>query len=165
MATQMDPGSRLEHRGPLVAERAERAAIESLGSRALAARFRLVRGATLQLTAPLAAEDQVVQALPETSPTKWHLGHTTWFFEMFLPAAARARVRELRRSLRLLVQLLLLHSRADARALRARLAEPSRLWMKCGNTARTSTMQWTRYCTRGVRTRASRSWPSSGTQS
>jgi ergothioneine biosynthesis protein EgtB len=50
---------------------------------ALAARYRLVRNATVQLTAPLAVEDQVVQAIPETSPTKWHLGHTTWFFERF----------------------------------------------------------------------------------
>src|SRR5262249_52668997 len=31
----------------------------------------------------LAVEDQVVQVMPETSPTKWHLGHTTWFFERF----------------------------------------------------------------------------------
>jgi ergothioneine biosynthesis protein EgtB len=50
---------------------------------ALAARYRLVRNATTQLTAPLAVEDQVVQAIPETSPTKWHLAHTTWFFERF----------------------------------------------------------------------------------
>jgi ergothioneine biosynthesis protein EgtB len=50
---------------------------------ALVARYRLVRNATMQLTAPLAVEDQVVQAIPETSPTKWHLAHTTWFFEHF----------------------------------------------------------------------------------
>ena len=49
----------------------------------LAARYRAVRDATVRLTAPLAAEDQVVQVSPETSPTKWHLGHTTWFFERF----------------------------------------------------------------------------------
>src|SRR5690606_7764070 len=50
---------------------------------ALAARYRFVRQATLDLTAPLAAEDHVVQAIPEASPTKWHLAHTTWFFERF----------------------------------------------------------------------------------
>ena len=50
---------------------------------ALVARYRSVRDATLRLTRPLAIEDQVVQVLPETSPTKWHLGHTTWFFERF----------------------------------------------------------------------------------
>ena len=50
---------------------------------ALVARYRLVRNATMLLTVPLAVEDQVVQVIPETSPTKWHLGHTTWFFERF----------------------------------------------------------------------------------
>jgi ergothioneine biosynthesis protein EgtB len=57
---------------------------------ALVARYRGVRNATLELTAPLAVEDQVVQAIPETSPTKWHLAHTTWFFERF---CLRERVR------------------------------------------------------------------------
>jgi ergothioneine biosynthesis protein EgtB len=50
---------------------------------ALAARYRSVRAETLELTEPLAIEDQVVQVMPETSPTKWHLGHATWFFERF----------------------------------------------------------------------------------
>jgi ergothioneine biosynthesis protein EgtB len=45
--------------------------------------YRAVRDTTLRLTACLAIEDQVVQPLPETSPTKWHLAHTTWFFERF----------------------------------------------------------------------------------
>jgi ergothioneine biosynthesis protein EgtB len=42
-----------------------------------------VRDTSMLLSAPLAAEDQVVQAIPEASPTKWHLAHTTWFFERF----------------------------------------------------------------------------------
>ncbi|HET8699826.1 MAG TPA: ergothioneine biosynthesis protein EgtB [Gammaproteobacteria bacterium] len=46
-------------------------------------RYERVRGVTLSLTAPLSAEDQVVQAIPEASPAKWHLAHTTWFFERF----------------------------------------------------------------------------------
>ena len=48
---------------------------------ALATRFALVRASSLGLASPLSAEDQCVQAMAETSPTKWHLAHTTWFFE------------------------------------------------------------------------------------
>lgn len=51
---------------------------------ALAARYRVLRAATLRLCAPLAVEDYVVQACAEVSPPKWHLAHTAWFFETFL---------------------------------------------------------------------------------
>jgi len=43
----------------------------------LSAGYARVRGCTVVLTEPLAPEDQVVQVMPETSPTKWHLAHTT----------------------------------------------------------------------------------------
>jgi ergothioneine biosynthesis protein EgtB len=49
----------------------------------LAERYRRIRAASMELAAPLAPEDQVVQTIPEVSPTKWHLAHVTWFFERF----------------------------------------------------------------------------------
>src|SRR5215510_5478023 len=46
--------------------------------------YKEVRQKTEELCAPLQTEDYVIQSMEDVSPPKWHLGHTTWFFETFL---------------------------------------------------------------------------------
>ncbi|AIZ64259.1 hypothetical protein PK28_12235 [Hymenobacter sp. DG25B] len=53
-------------------------------SEALRARYALVRAQTEAICQPLLPEDTVVQPMLDVSPPKWHLAHTTWFFETFL---------------------------------------------------------------------------------
>ena len=50
----------------------------------LASEYARVRAFTESLCEGLAAEDYVVQSMPDVSPTKWHLAHTSWFFENFV---------------------------------------------------------------------------------
>src|SRR5947207_5172084 len=58
--------------------------LRAIPALSLPERYRAIRTTTEMLVEPLAIEDMVVQAMPDTSPTRWHLAHSTWFFETFV---------------------------------------------------------------------------------
>src|SRR5881275_2179318 len=59
----------------------------------LAQQYSRTRKLSERLCEPLAVEDYVVQSMPDASPTRWHLAHTTWFFETFVLARWEANHR------------------------------------------------------------------------
>ena len=63
------------------------------GTSTLTARYRAIRAFTENLCTPLAIEDYGVQSMPDASPTKWHLAHTSWFFETFVLKRVAAAYR------------------------------------------------------------------------
>ena len=59
-------------------------AMARMAPREILSRFNAARRRTLALCDPLSAEDMMVQSSPDASPVKWHLAHTSWFFESFV---------------------------------------------------------------------------------
>ena len=58
--------------------------ITNLSAKAIGEHYKNIRNQTETLCKPLKTEDYVVQPIVDVSPPKWHLGHTTWFFEYFV---------------------------------------------------------------------------------
>lgn len=58
----------------------------SLQTQPIVARYQAIRSFTERLCEPLETEDYIVQSMEDVSPTKWHIGHTTWFWETFVLA-------------------------------------------------------------------------------
>ena len=57
---------------------------EAPADRWLARRYQEARQASLELISPLSEEDCAIQSMPDASPAKWHLAHTSWYFETLI---------------------------------------------------------------------------------
>ncbi len=68
----------------------------------LLVRYDTVRKRTLALAEPLSDEDCCVQSMPDASPVKWHMAHTTWFFETFILEALESGFRPYQSAFRVL---------------------------------------------------------------
>jgi ergothioneine biosynthesis protein EgtB len=92
MSPSHSPVSRLHDEGKISTIRKFSTPLADPRTKWIAA-FRAVRAETERRAAALAPEDQVVQSMPDASPTKWHRAHTTWFLEQFLLAPHLPRYR------------------------------------------------------------------------
>jgi ergothioneine biosynthesis protein EgtB len=75
------------------ADASARTEVDTASASSLAYRYRTVRRATEYLCEPLENEDYGVQSMPDASPAKWHLAHTSWFFETFVLLQSRPGYR------------------------------------------------------------------------
>ena len=79
---------------PGVSQSSETSHANPVARERLATGYAAARRASEVLARPLAVDDYGLQAMPETSPSKWHLAHTTWFFETFVLKPYRSGYRD-----------------------------------------------------------------------
>ncbi|EMI55341.1 ergothioneine biosynthesis protein EgtB [Rhodopirellula sallentina] len=68
----------------LTADQATSPSTGTSTNRSTGERYQRIRAMSVNIAAPLTPEDCAMQTMPDVSPTRWHLAHTTWFFETFL---------------------------------------------------------------------------------
>ena len=113
----------------------------AVAQHSLAQRFEAVRAQTEHLCEPLDTEDYVVSSMPDVSPTKWHLAHTSWFFETFVLAHARRRATRRRIRATRSSSTRTTCRRASGTAARSAGSSRGRRCARCSRTARTWTMR------------------------
>src|SRR5215472_16567683 len=76
-----------EHESLLLERTMPTSPTDSYACNSLRLRYQEIRKTSLELTRHFTTEDQMLQSMPDASPMKWHLAHTTWFFETFILSA------------------------------------------------------------------------------